>query len=320
MDENQRLADRFEEHRPRLRVMAYRMLGSFAEADDAVQDAWLRLSGSRSEEVENLGGWLTTVVARVCLNMLRSRHLREEPLGVNVPDPLISGEGSPQPEEQALLAESVGLALQIVLDTLTPGERLAFVLHDMFGVPFTEIAAMAGRTPGAVRQLASRARRRVKSAEIPADLDLARQREAVDAFFAAARGGDFEALVAALDPQVVLRIDTGAAAGSMLVRGADGVARQSLTGLAPALRAIELHPVLVNGAAGVIVTRRGRPVTIIGFTVAAGKIAEIDAIADPGRLQRLTAAIRDGATASPARTPKELADRSGYPGHRASSS
>jgi RNA polymerase sigma factor (sigma-70 family) len=290
MDENQWLVDRFEEQRPRLRAVAYRMLGSLAEAEDAVQDAWLRLSGSSSGEVENLGGWLTTVVARVCLNMLRSRNIRrEEPLGVHVPDPVIGAEGGLQPEEQALLADSVGLALQVVLDTLNPDERLAFVLHDMFDLPFEEIAPMVGRTPVAARQLASRARRRVKGAEIPADHDLARQREVIDAFFAAARGGDFAALVAVLDPDVVLRIDAGAAhaAASMVVRGAEAVARQALTGLAGALRAFDLQPALVNGAAGMVMSRHGRPLTVMGFTVADGKIAEIDAVADPRRLQRI---------------------------------
>jgi RNA polymerase sigma factor (sigma-70 family) len=297
MDENQWLADRFEEHRPRLRAVAYRMLGSLAEADDAVQDTWLRLSGSDSGEVENLGGWLTTVVARVCLNMLRSRNLRrEEPLGVHVPDPVIGPDGGLRPEEQALLADSVGLALQVVLDTLNPDERLAFVLHDMFDLPFEEIAPMVGRTPVAARQLASRARRRVKGAEIPADLDLARQRKVVGAFFTAARGGDFAALVAVLDPDVVLRIDAGAAraAASMVVHGADAVARQALTGLGAALQAVDLQPALVNGAAGMIMSRRGRPLTVMGFTVAGGKIAEIDAVADPKRVQRIAAAAGDG--------------------------
>jgi RNA polymerase sigma factor (sigma-70 family) len=298
MDENQWLADRFEEHRPRLRAVAYRMLGSLAEADDAVQDTWLRLSGGSAGEVENLGGWLTTVVARVCLNMLRSRNIRrEEPLGVHVPDPVIGAEGGLRPEEQALLADSVGLALQVVLDTLNPDERLAFVLHDMFDLPFEEIAPMVGRTPVAARQLASRARRRVKGAEIPAGQDLARQRQVVDAFFAAARGGDFAALVAVLDPDVVLRIDAGAAhaAASMVVRGADAVARQALTGLAGALRAFDLQPALVNGAAGVVMSRHGRPLTVMGFTIAGSKIAEIDAIADPKRLQAIAGGpLNDG--------------------------
>ncbi len=225
MDEDRQwLADRFEEQRGHLRAVAYRMLGSLTEADDAVQDAWLRLSQSRADEVENLGAWLTTVVGRVCLNVLRSRNVRrEEPLGVHVPDPVISPERELWPEEEALLADSVGLALLVVLDTLAPAERLAFVLHDMFGLPFEEIAPMVGRTPAAARQLASRARRRVKGADVPApDPDLARQRRVVDAFFLAARGGDFDALVAVLDPDVVLRIDAGAErpAASMVTEGA----------------------------------------------------------------------------------------------------
>jgi RNA polymerase sigma-70 factor, ECF subfamily len=297
MDENQWLADRFEEHRSHLRAVAYRMLGSLAEADDAVQDTWLRMSRAGAGDVENLRGWLTTITARVCLNMLRSRNVRrEEPLGVHVPDPVISTNGELQPEEEALLADSVGLALQVVLDTLTPAERLAFVLHDMFELPFEEIAPMVGRTPTAARQLASRARRRVKGAEVPApDPDLARQREVVDAFFAAAREGEFDALVAVLDPGVVLRIDAGAAhpSASMAIRGADAVARQTLTGLKSALRVAHLHPALVNGAAGVIVSVRGRPMTVIGFTIVNGRIAEIDAIADPERVRTITAAVRD---------------------------
>jgi RNA polymerase sigma factor (sigma-70 family) len=294
MDENQWLADRFEEHRAHLRAVAYRMLGSLTEADDAVQDAWLRLSRSGAGEVENLGGWLTTIVARVCLNMLRSRNLRrEESLGVHLPDPLISPEAQFQPEEEALLADSVGLALLVVLDTLAPAERLAFVLHDMFELPFEEIAPMVGRTPAAARQLASRARRRVKGAELPApDPDLARQREVVDAFFSAARGGDFDALVAVLDPDVVLRLDAGARrpAASLMIRGAAAVARQAQSGLAAGLRAAQLRPALVNGVAGVVVTVRGRPITVMGFTVVDGKIAEIDAIADPERIRRIAAA------------------------------
>jgi RNA polymerase sigma-70 factor (ECF subfamily) len=295
VDENQWLADRFEEHRAHLRSVAYRMLGSLTDADDAVQDAWVRLSRSGAGEVENLGGWLTTIVARVCLNMLRSRNLRrEESFGVHVPDPVISPDRELQPEEEALLADSVGLALLVVLDTLTPAERLAFVLHDMFELPFGEIAPMVGRTPAAARQLASRARRRVKGAEIPApDPDLARQREVVDAFFSAARGGDFDALVALLDPGVVLRLDTGAwrPAASMTIRGAAAVATQALTGLPAALRVAHLRPALVNGAAGAVLTMRGRPMTVMGFTVADGKIAEIDAIADPERVARIAAAV-----------------------------
>jgi RNA polymerase sigma factor (sigma-70 family) len=295
VDENQWLADRFEEHRARLRAVAYRMLGSLTEADDAVQDTWLRLSRSGAGEVDNLGGWLTTILARVCLNMLRSRNLRrEESLGVHLPDPLISPEGALQPEEEALLADSVGLALLVVLDTLAPAERLAFVLHDMFELPFEEIAPMVGRSPAAARQLASRARRRVKGADVPApDPDLARQRAVVDAFFSAARGGDFDALVAVLDPDVVLRLDTGAwrPAASLMIRGAAAVARQTQSGLAAALRGAHLRPALVNGAAGVVVTVRGRPMTVMGFTVADGKIAEIDAIADPERVRMIAAAV-----------------------------
>jgi RNA polymerase sigma factor (sigma-70 family) len=294
MDENEWLADRFEEHRAHLRAVAYRMLGSLTEADDAVQDTWLRLSRSEADEVENLGGWLTTIVARVCLNMLRSRNLRRvESFGAHLPDPLVSPDAELQPEEQALLADSVGLALLVVLDTLAPAERLAFVLHDMFELPFEEIAPMVGRSPAATRQLASRARRRVKGADVPApDPDLARQRDVVGAFFSAARGGDFDALVAVLDPDVVLRLDAGARrpAASMAIRGAAAVARQALRGLSSALPALHLRPALVNGAAGVVVTLRGRPITVMGFTVAEGKIVEIDAIADPDRVRRIAAA------------------------------
>src|SRR6266568_8444333 len=224
MDETEWLADRFEEHRAHLRAVAYRMLGSLTKADDALQDTWLRLSRSGAEDVENLGGWPTTIVARVCLNMLRSRnHWRAESVGVHVPDPVISPDEELQPEEKALLADSVGLALLVVLDTPAPAERLAFVLHDMFDMPFKEIAPMVGRTPAAARQLASRARRCVKGAGLPApDPDLARQRDVVDAFFSAARGGDFDAPVAVLDPGVVLRSDTGTQrpAASLTIRGA----------------------------------------------------------------------------------------------------
>jgi len=287
MDDEQWLADRFEENRGHLRAVAYRMLGSLAEADDAVQDTWLRLSRSGADQVEDLRGWLTTVVARICLNALRARNVRgERALGVHVPDPLVSTDEELQPEQEALLADSVGLALLVVLDTLTPAERLAFVLHDMFELPFDDIAALAGRTPAAVRQLASRARRRVKGLPSP-DPDLARQREVVDAFFAAARDGDFDALVAVLD--------TGAAlpGAALLIHGAEAVARQALSGLAPAISrpALRLHPALVNGAAGVVVTMRGRPITLVGFTVAAGRIVEIDAIADPKRVRRVIAAV-----------------------------
>jgi RNA polymerase sigma factor (sigma-70 family) len=292
MDDREWLADRFEEHRPRLRAVAYRMLGSLTEADDAVQDAWLRLSRAGAGEVENLGGWLTTIVARVCLNMLRSRTTRrEEPLDARLPDPVVSRERTLQPEEEALLADSVGLALLVVLDSLSPAERLAFVLHDMFELPFEEIAPMVGRTPAAARQLASRARRRVRGAALPApDPDLARQRGVVDAFFRAARGGDFDALVSLLDPDVVLRSDFGARrpAASRVTRGAAAVARQALLG---ALPTAHLHPALVNGAAGVVVTVRGRPFAVLGFTVTEGRIVEIDAIADPERVRRIAAAV-----------------------------
>src|SRR5918995_1029098 len=275
MDENEWLADRFEEHRSHLRAVAYRMLGSLTEADDAVQDTWLRLSRAGAGGVENLGGWLTTIVARVCLNMLRSRGTRrEEPLGVHLPDPVISAEGELQPEDEALLADSVGLALLVVLDTLSPAERLAFVLHDMFELPFEEIAPMVGRTPAAARQLASRARRRVKGARLPApDPDLARQRAVVDAFFRATRGGDFDSLVALLDPDVVLRSDYGGRrpAAPTVIHGAAAVSKQALIG---ALPGAELHPALVNGTAGMVITVHGRPFAVMGFTVADGKIIE----------------------------------------------
>jgi RNA polymerase sigma factor (sigma-70 family) len=295
MDGNQWLAERFEEHRPHLRAVAYRMLGSFTEADDAVQDTWLRFSRAGASEVENLGGWLTTILARVCLNMLRARKTRrEQAFGVHIPDPVISSIGALQPDEQAVLADSVGLALLVVLDTLSPAERLAFVLHDMFDLPFEEIAPMVGRSPAAARQLASRARRRVKGAEVPSpDPDLDRQRDVVDAFFRAARGGDFDSLVALLDPDVVLRGDAGArrAAASVVVRGAAAVASQAIRFAMPA--ALVRHT-LVNGAAGVIILLGGRPISVMAFTVAEGKIVEIDAIADAERVDRIAAAgLRD---------------------------
>ncbi|HEX6544236.1 MAG TPA: RNA polymerase sigma factor SigJ [Ktedonobacterales bacterium] len=298
MNENEWLAERFEEHRAHLRAVAYRMLGSLTEADDAVQDTWLRLSRSGADEVENLSGWLTTVVARVCLNMLRSRNTRrEDSFGVHLPDPVISADGELQPEEEALLADSVGLALLVVLDTLSPAERLAFVLHDMFELPFEDIAPMVGRTPVAARQLASRARRRVRGADIPVpDADLARQREVVDAFFLATREGNFEALVSVLDPDVVVRIDASAQVplASMVVRGVAAVAKQTLKGLASSLArpGVQLHYAMVNGAAGVVVTLHGQPFVVMGFTIAEGKIVEIDSIADPERVGRIAAAIR----------------------------
>jgi RNA polymerase sigma factor (sigma-70 family) len=289
MDEQAWLADRFEEHRGHLRAVAYRMLGSLTEADDAVQDAWLRLSRSGAGEVENLGGWLTTIVARVCLNLLRARNTRREAsFGERLPDPVISFEDHADPEQEVLLADSVGLALLVVLDTLAPAERLAFVLHDVFAVPFEEIAPMVVRTLAAARQLASRARRRVQGAQLPApDPDPSRQREVVDAFFAAARAGDFAGLVAVLHPDVVLRADFGAKrpGAPRVIRGIAAVAEN-----ARPLPGSQLHPVLVNGTAGVIVTVRGRPFAIMGFIVAGGRIVEIDVIADPDRVRRIAAA------------------------------
>jgi len=290
MDESEWLADRFEDHRAHLRAVAYRMLGSLTDADDAVQDTWLRVSRAGVDEIENLGGWLTTIVARVCLNMLRSRNVRREDFfGVHLPDPVIRPDGDPQPEKEALLADSVSLALLVVLDTLSPAERLAFVLHDMFKVPFEEIALMVNRSPAAARQLASRARRRVKGAEIPApDPDLANQREVVDAFFLAARGGDFDALIALLDPAVVLRSDFGARRPSEVFRGTTAVANQALRGALPAAL---VRPALVNGAAGAVITVGGRPFAVMGFTVSQGKIVEIDAISDPERVRRVAASV-----------------------------
>ncbi|MDQ3430265.1 MAG: sigma-70 family RNA polymerase sigma factor [Actinomycetota bacterium] len=298
MDENDWLAQRFEEHRARLRAVAYRMLGSLGEADDAVQEAWLRLDRSGIGGVENLGGWLTTVVARVCLNMLRSRRSRrEEPLEgfqpARVPDPIVSRESGIDPEHEALLADSVGLALLVVLEMLTPAERLAFVLHDTFAVPFEEIAPIVGRSPAAARQLASRARRRVRGAPAVPDVDLARQRELVDAFLAASRGGDFGALLEVLDPDVVLREDYGAAGASRKVDGAAAVADQALTFSRLGGPDLLARPALVNGAVGRVVFRDGRLFAVMGFTVAGGKIVEIDILADPERLRRLDLSVLD---------------------------
>ena len=294
MTEPEWLAEGFEQNRTRLRAVAYRMLGSLAEADDAVQEAWLRLSRSDASGVDNLGAWLTTIVARVCLNVLRSRKARrEEPMGVHVPDPVISRAGGTSPEDEALLADSVGLALQVVLETLTPAERLAFILHDMFDLPFDEIAPMVGRSPATARQLASRARRRVRGADVRApDPDVARQREVVDAFFAAAHEGDLDALVAVLDPDVVLRSDGGAAHPqlSAVLRGPAAIAKRTLMIADPSA---PKRPALVNGAAGVVVMLGGQPFAVIGFTVSRGKIVEIDAIADPDRLGRLDLAVLD---------------------------
>ena len=296
MEENGLLAERFEANRAHLRAVAYRMLGSLDEADDAVQEAWLRLSGSDATGIENLRGWLTTVVGRVSLDMLRSRKARreeplEEPPLVRVPDPILGRENETDPEREALFADSVGLALLVVLDALPPAERLAFVLHDVFAVPFEEISAILGRSPTASRQLASRARRRVRGTAAVPDADLARQREVVDAFLAASREGDFEGLLAVLDQDVVLRADYGTAGASRLISGARAVAGGALafSRLAPFAR-----PALVNGAAGLVTARDGRPLSVMGFTVARGKIVEIDVLADPGRLGRLDLSVLDG--------------------------
>jgi RNA polymerase sigma factor (sigma-70 family) len=287
VDERDWLAERFEDNRAHLRAVAYRMLGSLSEADDAVQESWLRLSRTDTSGVENMVAWLTTVVARISLDMLRSRRsLREEPLERRLPEPIVTSVDGIDPEHEAVLADSVGLALLVVLDTLAPAERLAFVLHDMFAVPFAEIAPIVGRSPAAARQLASRARRRVRRATPAPDPDPVRQREVVDAFRAAARDGDFDALVGLLDPDVVLRADGGALRpdATVVVRGAPAVARQALTfaPLAPFQR-----PALVNGAAGVIVAPHGRPFAVLAFTVSRGKIVEIDVFADPVLLRRL---------------------------------
>jgi RNA polymerase sigma factor (sigma-70 family) len=290
-DAGEWLAERFEEHRPRLRSVAYRMLGSLSEADDAVQDAWVRVSQAGADDVENMGGWLTTIVARVCLNMLRARTTRRETsLEEPLPDPIVTPPGTLEPEEEAVLADSVGLALQVVINTLSPPERLAFVLHDMFDLPFEEIGPMVGRTPQAARQLASRARRRVKGAEVASpERDPTRQREVVDAFFAAGRAGDFEALVALLHPDVVLRADFSPSRPdrSGVFRGLAAVAGQARG----ADRAAVVHPALVNGSAGAVITLRGRPFALLAFTIADGKIVEIDAYGDPARVRRVAASI-----------------------------
>ena len=286
------LAAQFDEHRDRLHAVAYRMLGSGTEADDALQETWLRLSRSDATSIENLGGWLTTVTARVCLNMLRARRTRrEDPLDPHVPDPVVRRAEAVEPEHEAILADSVGLALLVVLETLEPPERLAFVLHDMFAVPFDEIAEMLDRSPEATRQLASRARRRVQHATVP-DTDVSRQREVVDAFFAAARGGDLDALVSVLDPDVVIRSEGGEARpyASLVVRGARSVARRAIAYSQPGAT---LHPVLVNGSAGVVVIVDDELFSIMGFTVTDDKIVAIDVLADPERIGRLDLSALD---------------------------
>jgi RNA polymerase sigma factor (sigma-70 family) len=281
------MTDEFEAHRRHLQAVAYRMLGSSSEAEDAVQEAWLRLSRSNTSAVENMGGWLTTVVARVCLDMLRSRRARREDyVGSWLPEPVVGIENGP--EDEAVLADSVGLALLVVLDTLTPAERLAFVLHDMFGMPFEEIAPIVDRSETAARQLASRARRRVRGATPATDPDLREQRRVIDAFLAASREGDFEALLEVLDPDVVFRVDAGGVPPRARppVEGAAAVAAQILERGSPFARFA--RPAIVNGNAGVVVVPRKRPVAVVGFVVADGRIAEIDVIADPAKLRRLS--------------------------------
>ena len=288
MDERDWLAQRFQEHRPRLRAVAYRMLGSTSETDDAVQEAWIRLSRSNAAEIDNLEAWLVTVVGRVALNMLRSRKTRrEEPLEVHLPDPIVDRADGIDPEHEALLADSVGLALLVVLETLTPAERLAYVLHDMFSVPFDEIGAILDRSPVAARQLASRGRRRIRGADTAPDADAAAQREVVEAFLAAARDGDFDALLAVLDPDIVVREDTGSGA-IVEVRSAENVARRAMAvsqlGLELGLVA---RPVLINGAAGWVSLLDGEAYAIAALTVQNGRITTMDILRDPARLARL---------------------------------
>jgi RNA polymerase sigma factor (sigma-70 family) len=291
MDERDWLAERFEEHRTHLRAVAYRVLGSLSEADDAVQEAWLRLSRTDTNEIENLGGWLTTVVARVSLNMLRSRKVRrEEPIGVRMPEPILDRPDAMDPEHEALLADSVGLALLVVLDTLSPPERLAFVLHDIFAMPFDEIAPIVDRSPEAARQLASRARRRVQGERTISDVNLDTQRGVVDAFLAAAREGDFEGLLEVLDPDVVLRVDLGPAGESREVRGARMVAGQALF---YSRLGLVTRPALVNGALGAVTTRDGELFAVGGITIRGGRIVELDILADPDRLSRLDLTLLD---------------------------
>ena len=286
MTEQDLLAERFEEHRAHLRAVAYRMLGSLNEADDAVQETWLRLSRSASSEIDNLGAWLTTVVGRVSLNMLRTRRTqREAPLNTYVPDPIVDRRDGTDPEHEALLADSVGLALLVVLDTLSPAERLAFVLHDLFAVPFDDIAPLADRSPEATRQLASRARRRVRGANPAPEIDPAEHREVVDAFLAAAREGDFETLVMVLDPDVVLRADGGAAAAaSREIRGASRVARQAI---GYSQLGLDMQPANINGLAGAVATKDGQPFAVMALTVRHRRIAEMYILADPERLDRI---------------------------------
>ncbi|MFI0354499.1 sigma-70 family RNA polymerase sigma factor [Actinomadura sp. 9N407] len=288
MDERERPDERFEEHRTHLRAVAYRMLGSMSDADDAVQETWLRLNRADTTDVQNLGAWLTTVVSRICLNVLRSReHRREEPLDAHTPGPPPDHENDP--EQEAVLADSVGLALLVVLDTLTPAERLAFVLHDMFAVPFDEIGPLIERSAPAARQLASRARRRVKGAPAP-DADLPRHRRVVDAFLAATRGGDFSALVTLLHPDVVLRADKSVVPtpSSIFISGAGTVAKSAMAAMG---RARLAGPALINGTVGLAMAPRGRLALVLSFTIIDDQITEIDVIADPDRLDRLDLAV-----------------------------
>ncbi|MEV6727573.1 MULTISPECIES: sigma-70 family RNA polymerase sigma factor [unclassified Streptomyces] len=290
MSEQDALARRFEEYRPHLRAVAYRMLGSISESEDAVQEAWLKLSRSDVTAVENLGGWLTTVVGRVCLDMLRSRTTRrEDPLQdqdgyVRLPDPVVTGLAATDPEQEVLVADSVGIALLVVLETLAPAERLAFVLHDLFAVPFDEIAPVLGRTAASTRQLASRARRRVQGAAPAPDTDLVRTREVVEAFLTASRGGNLDALVDLLDPDVVARSDGGTLRPSAVRRGATDVASNAVMF---ARFAAAAHPVLVNGFPGVLAMAEGEPLSLMAFTVKDGKIVALDILTDPERLARI---------------------------------
>ncbi|MFC9292733.1 sigma-70 family RNA polymerase sigma factor [Streptomyces sp. NPDC057011] len=293
MDGRTDLTERFEEHRSHLRAVSYRMLGSLSEADDAVQEAWLRLDRSDTSEVENLGGWLTTVVSRICLNMLRSRETRrEDSMDAYPTDPAVSREDAVDPEQEAVLADSVGLALLVVLDTLGPAERIAFVLHDLFAVPFDEIAPMIERTPAATRQLASRARRRVKGAPAVPDADLTRQRQVVDAFLAATRGGNFDALVTLLDPDITLRADkaVGPSPVPIFLSGAVTVAKSAMAAME---RAQSTQTALVNGTVGLAMAPRGRLFLVLAFTIEDGLITGIDVIAEPERLRELELAVLD---------------------------
>jgi RNA polymerase sigma factor (sigma-70 family) len=296
MDESEWLAERFEEHRTRLRALAYRMLGSLSEADDAVQEAWLRLSRSDADGIDNLGAWLTTVVGRVSLNMLRARRTRrEEPVDVRMPEPIVDRADGTDPEHEALLADSVGLALLVVLETLAPAERLAFVLHDMFAVPFDEIAQILERSPDATRQLASRARRRVQGRPTVPDAALDRQWEVVDAFLAASRDGDFDALLAVLDPDVVVRVDRAPlAGGAQEVRGALAVASQARTF---SRMGLVVRPALVNGVPGTVTMRDGRLFSVGAFTIRDRKIVEIDFLADPERLAHVDLSALENSSA-----------------------